>query len=492
MPIASRRSKPPARYQRPVQELVFSPWIALPFALLIGWFLASQIFSVNPRYLKLAFGAVFVIAAIRLPLPYTLAGFMLAFTIPTFVFIGDTNTLFIGFLAVLWLGKLTLRRAPRPIRSPIDWAILLYLGIHILSFVNLENAEEIRKSVQIMMFMGSGCLLFVLLVNNIRTEAHLALILNALCWTCVLVDVTGLVEYWFSYKLIPEWFLYTAGQSYVDARVGAVFGSHALLADWSAMMFFLQVMLGMRARRRGAKIWYYGLAALGVIMIFLTVNRGGAIGWGIGAIYFGWLMRYQIRWAPTILIGPAVIGALLLLQTFGDDEKGRFRLFIRLAGTQLERGVPDTRVAVWNDILQRIPDHLWIGHGPYYTDEGSTLGKWAWPHSSYLFYLYTTGVFGLMTWLWILLKVLWLSFPGWKLDFRNAAFAAAARGVIHIQLVIFAVAQMRSDHQRGNVYLFVMWILFALAVISYRLVKEGNKEAAARHTAPALSPARSL
>jgi hypothetical protein len=37
-----------------------------------------------------------------------------------------------------------------------------------------------------------------------------------------------------------------------------------------------------------------------------------------------------------------------------------------------------------------------------------------------------------------------------------------------------------------------MWILFALAVISYRLVKEGNKEAAARHTAPALSPARSL
>jgi len=416
---------------------------------------------------------------------------MLVFTIPTFVFIGDTNTIFIAFLTVLWIGKLTLRKAPRPIRSPIDWAILLYLGIHVLSFVNLDTVEEVRKSIQIMAFMGSGCLLYVLLVNNIRTEAHLKLILNALCWTCLLVDVTGLVEYWFSYELIPEWFLYTAGQSYVDARVGAVFGSHALLADWSAMMFFLQVMLGMRARG-AAKIWYYGLAVLSVIMIFLTVNRGGAVGWVVGALYFGWFMRHQIRWAPTILAIPVATTALLILQAFGTDSMGRFRLFMRLAGTQLERGMPETRAVIWLDILRRIPEHLWIGHGPYYTDEGSTLGKWAWPHSSYLFYLYTTGVFGLAIWLWILLKMLWLSFPGWKVDFRNAAFSVAARAVVHIQLVIFAAAQARSDHQRGNVYLFVMWILFALAVISYRLVKESSREEAARRAAPALSPARSF
>ena len=58
--------------------------------------------------------------------------------------------------------------------------------------------------------------------------------------------------------------------------------------------------------------------------------------------------------------------------------------------------------------------------------------------------------------------------------------------------VIFAVAQMRSDHQRGNVYLYVMWILFALAVISYRLAKESNTETAVRHAAPSLSPARSF
>lgn len=476
MPIASRRAGPPARYHRPLQELVFSPWIIVPLAVLIGWFLATQTTSVNPRYLKLTFGVAFLVAAVKFSLPQTLAGFMVVFTVPTFIFVGDTNTLFIALLAVIWLGKLTLRRAPRPIRSPIDWAILLYLGIHLLSFVNLDTAEAVRQSAKMMMFLASGCLLFVLLVNNIRTEAHLKLILNALCLTALLVDITGLVEYWFGYKMIPEWFLYSAGQSFVDARVGAVFGSHALLADWSAMMFFLQVMLGMRSRKRSSKIWYYGLATLSVIMIFLTVNRGGAIAWGIGSLYFGFLMRHRIHWARTILIGPAIAAAMIAMQTLGADSMGRFRLVMRLAGTQLERGLPDTRVEVWTDTLHRIPNHLWIGHGPFYTNEGSELGKWAWPHSAYLFYLYTTGVLGLLTWLWILVKLLWLSFPGWKVDFRSAPFALAARGIVHIQLVIFAAAQTRSDHQRGNVYLYVMWILFALAVITTRLYQQSRQK----------------
>jgi hypothetical protein len=42
----------------------------------------------------------------------------------------------------------------------------------------------------------------------------------------------------------------------------------------------------------------------------------------------------------------------------------------------------------------------------------------------------------------------------------------------HIQIIQFTLAQVRSDHQRGNVYLYFMWILFAIATISYRLFQE--------------------
>ncbi|MCA9729896.1 MAG: hypothetical protein KC729_19590, partial [Candidatus Eisenbacteria bacterium] len=349
MPLASRRARSSARYARPFQELILSPWIVVPAALVIGWFLATQSSSINPRYIKLLFGLAFAIAAIRLPLPYTLAGFMLVFTVPTFIFTGDTNTIFIAFLAVVWLGKMSFRKVPRPIRSPIDWAILIYLGVHVLSFINLETTEAVEQSIRIMTFLGSGCLLYVLLVNNIRTESQLKLILQALCVTSAFVDFAGLVEYYAGYQLIPEWFLYGAGQSFLEGRVGSVFGSHALLADWSAIMFFAQVVLGMRSNYRMAKIWYYGLAGLSIVMIFLTVNRGGAFAWGAGALYFGFLMRRQIRWAPLILAGPIGAVLLVLLQVAGADSMGHFRLFTRLAGTQIERGVPDTRVEVWRD-----------------------------------------------------------------------------------------------------------------------------------------------
>ena len=44
-----------------------------------------------------------------------------------------------------------------------------------------------------------------------------------------------------------------------------------------------------------------------------------------------------------------------------------------------------------------------------------------------------------------------------------------------IQLLMFAGAQLRDDHQRGNVYIYIMWILFALATISTRLDEEQRR-----------------
>jgi O-antigen ligase len=194
-------------------------------------------------------------------------------------------------------------------------------------------------------------------------------------------------------------------------------------------------------------------------------------------------MRGQIPWARVIVVSPVVLLFALGFQSLGVGGEGKLRLFMRLAGTQIERGVPDTRVDAWGDILRRIPEHLWIGHGPAYSTEGSQLSSFVWPHSAYLFYLYTTGILGLVAWLWILGKLAWITLPGWRVDFKNASLATATRAVVHVQLFIFAVAQSRSDHQRGNVYLYVMWILFALAVIATRLYREQRQARRAAHSA---------
>jgi hypothetical protein len=464
------------QYERPIQELLFSPWILVPCAALFGWLIATQFFELSPRYLKLLVGVSVLFAVTRFPLYLSVVLFMLIFPVPTFIFIGDTNVLIIGLLSVVWIAEMGLRRMPHPVRTPINWTILIYLGVHVLSFINVDTAAKVEGGVRVMTFMIAGAVLYWIMVNAIRTETHLRYVLQALCVTALFVDITGLVEHFFhGYKLVPDWFLYRGGMADLTGeRIGGVFGFHALLADWCAILFYLQIMLGMRTRRRLAKFYYYGLAGLGLVVLSLTVNRGGAVIWVLGGLYFFGLMRSQIRWVRVIIGAPIVVGALLVSDLLGGQWLTRLRLVGRLASTQFQRGIPDTRVWVWAQVMKRIPEHLWLGHGPYYQLGGYGTSRVVWPHSAYLFYLHSTGVAGLSVFLWMLGKMIWKSFPASRVDFTHWSLARATQALVHIQLVMFAMAQIRTSHQRGNVYVYFMWILLALAAITIRLAKESR------------------
>lgn len=478
-------NRPPRRrrasYRRPLQELLLTPWVVIPIAVLVGMFIASQTIAPSPRSVKLAVGIAALVTVLYFPLSKSVAAFIYVFCVPTFVFIGDTNVLFIGLLLLNWMAQVALKREPRPRSSPIDWAIGIYMGTHVLSFLSLETAYALNRSIQALIYFGAGAGLFLLLYNTVRTEAQLRRILNALLIVTAFVHLTAVLEYYFDgYQLIPDWFLYRGGQSVSRAeRVGGVLGYHALLADFSAMMFLTQVMYAIRTNVKWHRAVFIASAILSVIVITMTVNRGGAIVWVVGCLYFTFLMRSRVNWLRVLVGVPVVLSLYLSWQFFiASGNLNQIRLFGRLAGTQIQRGVPDTRIAAWTDITARIPEHLWVGHGPFF--QLGTIGTKAiiWPHSAYLFYLYTGGIFGLTAWLWILLKLLWLTFPGFRADFRRWSLAEATRALVHVQILMFAVAQIRASHQRGNVYLYVMWIFFALGAITWKMTRERRRSGA--------------
>lgn len=474
------------QYARPFSELLVSSWFLVPLALLLGAFVASQFFSLTPRYLKLLAGALFFLAVVRLPMHRSLAIFCVIFCAPTFIFLTDTNVLFLGVILIYWATQIGLGRAARPVRTPIDWAIWSYLGIHALSFINVPTADGVLNGLRVMTFLIAGVIFYVLLVNGIRTEAHLATVLRALAITSSLVFLSGLVE-WLGKgaRLVPEWFLYRGGQSPpTGGRIGGIFGFHGLLSDYSAVVFYLHVTQGMRARSGKLKLWYYSLAGLALLMIALTVNRGGAVIWALGGLYFLLLRKGRVRWERLALALPLLVLVSVPLEVFTGKWFSKLALFARIANTQFQRGVPDTRIEAWTAILRRIPDHLWIGHGPYYDLHGGR-GAVFWPHSAYLFYFYTTGFIGLVVFVWLIGKVIFLSRPQGRVDFARGPFGQVAQAVLHIQVVMFAVAQLRDEHQRGNVYVYVMWMLFGLAVVATRLRREEVRRLA--QTGPSLA-----
>lgn len=473
----SRLERRPA-YRRPIQELLLSPWIVIPAAFVLAAFLSTQFFQIRPRYIKLVVGLATLLVVTRLPLHRSLILFLLIFPVPTFVFVGDTNVLFIGLLLVVWVARMQMGLAPRPMRSPIDWAVFLYIGAHLISFLNVETEEGLRRGLQVMSWMTAGPVLYFLLYNNLRNEEHLRRVFQALCALSLFVGITGLLEYWFNgYKLVPDWYLWRGGMTIQGAqRVGGIFGFHGLLADFSAMMFYVQIFMASRSHGRLAKTYYLGLALLSLVMLALAVNRGGVAAWLMGGLYYFFLVRKEVSWQRVGVALPAVLFAFLGVQMLTSNFFSRLRVLGRLTGTRFEGVVPENRVNVWNDILGRVPDHLWTGHGPWYALGGVGDQRLQWPHSGYLFYLYTTGVFGLVIWVWMLVKLAWKTFPGAGARMVRGTFAQGAMTLVHVHILMFAAVQLRDSHQRGNVYLYVMWILFAIAAISHRLVLQQREQ----------------
>jgi hypothetical protein len=179
-----------------------------------------------------------------------------------------------------------------------------------------------------------------------------------------------------------------------------------------------------------------------------------------------------------VIIALPIIGIAGLTIALLSDQLGQYvTLWVRLVETQTIRGAPENRVEIWQATLEEIPNHLWLGHGPYYNLLGGIKqGGRAWPHSAYLMYLWTTGIVGLVIFLWILFSVIIRSYPGHKLRLGTIPFARGALVVLHIQVIQFALAQLRDEHQRGNVYVYIMWILFGLAVAAKRIWREEEPE----------------
>ncbi|MBM3286004.1 MAG: hypothetical protein FJY88_01425 [Candidatus Eisenbacteria bacterium] len=482
--MAHRSSAPPYP-TRTIRDWIVSPWIYIVLAAVLG-LLAAQIVAgqIAARWVKALIGLIFVFALFKLPLYGVVALFLVAFPFPTYIFLGNTNIIFVLFMLIAWAIKVRLGKEPAPPKTYLDYAAWAYIGVHLISFLNVDTSSSLTNGILQVEFLAGAVGLYFLVSKLLRTERQLKIAFLALAFTSLLVSITGVMEYFLpAVKLIPDWFIAAgpAGKRFEEGgRVGGIFRAHSLLADFCAILFTLQVYLYLRSRNRIAKLFFLLLMAASVFQIFLTANRGGFLIWIFAILYLLWLGRGAITLRKVVIALPLLLAGGVLVEIVTARYGRIITLFWRLATTQLERGVPETRVHVWRRVLEEIPQHVWIGHGPFY-DLAGGFGHFGrqWPHSAYLMYLWTTGVLGLAVFLWILGKTIAKSYPGGKLDLKKISFAHGAMVVAHVQVIQFAMAQIRDEHQRGNVYPYLMWALFALAVAARRIKEEQERSAAA-------------
>ena len=197
------------RYARPFAELVFSPWLLLPLAVLLGAFLAYQFFHLTPALREAPLRGLGVRRPGAAPVPRGARRVPGSLDGPHF----DLPRRHQRHLHRGDGGPLDHPAAPRRPAAPGSerrWTgPFRSISAAIFSRSSTWRASSPWPGPAIRWCScWPGASSTSSLVDGLRTESHLRLALNAFCVTAAFVDVTAIADYYFGYRLIPEWFLF--------------------------------------------------------------------------------------------------------------------------------------------------------------------------------------------------------------------------------------------------------------------------------------------
>lgn len=240
-----------------------------------------------------------------------------------------------------------------------------------------------------------------------------------------------------------------------DGRLTGPFESAEITAQYLVLMEFLIIHQYWHSSSSWMKRGLVLLATLNFGFLIATGSRGEflVLVGGLG-IYF-WLFRQRlgIRRALGLAVGAAFALTLMALIAINFTEFGR--LFERLEETEIsEEGIPDTRQGLWLPTLEEIAKSPIIGHGPrmaFYLESRGVRYKHhdpvRYPHSLYLFLLYTVGVPGLILFMLMLLTILFRCWRAMSMPNAPPYYADLARTGA-IVLLLFMIDGIKIDAMR--------------------------------------------
>ncbi|MBD3336428.1 MAG: hypothetical protein GF355_13015 [Candidatus Eisenbacteria bacterium] len=474
--LGARRPAPEPASPRRLQDWLVHPALVLIMAGIVGLAVGMQFVKVNPRLIKAVIAAIMFFVFARYPVYVGVGAFVLLYPFPTAVALGNSNFIFAVMLTAMWLVKVGLRVEPWPRGSLLGTPVFALFAVHILSLIMMPDFMDFREVVLFQQFLLAAVLVFAVMTNTITTPRRLHFLFQVLTVGAVMTNLQALIQFVApTLRIIPAWYYVSPalGQAAeFGGRIGGVFRSHPLLADSAAMMVILQLFLMTRAAGPWRKGYHLAVAGLATLSLFISVNRGGFVILLFGLLIVGWHLRRDLKFSR-IAVSVSVLAITFLI--FEQLTAGRYEdevtLFSRVAGTRFESLMPENRAKVWTYYAGLILQSPILGHGPMI----DIIAMEAWPHNAYLFYAYTTGVIGLSIFLWLLLRAILKTRPRGAVSWVHGSYVRGAMLAVHVMLLQFAVGQLRTDHQRGNVFVYLAYILFAQAAIVYRLVQEERR-----------------
>lgn len=448
--------------------------ISILLALFIGYSITYP-----SKYIIVAFAAIIlVVLEAELRTDYFLAIVVFLLPFPIYLAFGNRdfgtiNTFFIFLVFIIWVLKAVVKRQTIRVRTPIDIPIVLMITIYFVSLYNTA-APALESAFRNLTVFFSCILLFYLTVSLVRNEKILTILIDLVTVGCFIEAAIVIWEGIFPFRVeflqifAPR--TQTMGPAVFGELVRArgTFGTYEIIAEYLSLNILIQIFMVINPETKfNRKIFYRIAMIFSIAGLFVTGTRGAFISLIIGFVYTIFYLRKILK-KRVFLAG--IIGASLLLPIYSLIVKytQAMPLFIRLQQTYFVKLVPDTRLYVWSQIIPGIKEHILIGHGPYRIGK---LGAFTDPHSLYLHLLFSVGIFGLLAFLAIMIKLFKYSTMLLRENLSTSNNLCYLVVVLQGILVVFMIDEIKISYLRLSCYQQFIWFLFGLLIASSNLLK---------------------
>jgi len=478
------------RIVKPVKSLFVRVLQIAPLAAtiaVVSYFVAKQIASPNQRMIKMGVLGAMLIFMFRFDMIYSVFAFTLLFPFPSGITIGSTNSIMMTLIALAWAIRATStgQRVVNPTRY--DWALVFLVLAYVMSFYNTTDNRQIVLGLHVLWKQIAAIMYFYAIIMFVNDEKRLIRLTKVIGAMLTVVVSSGIIELFApGSTLVPGWLnlhrskmMGKFGYRIEGLRLEGVVHAHNVLSDMATLGALIMTYLFLRARNPLERfLWMLGSLA-SVTVLMGTANRGAFLSIVFAIVYLIVLFRRRISFARAVIVCAAIVGVFVVTQLVLDRYTFAASMTDRLLHTKMEGLTPDTRVGVWKPAFMKSFEHPFIGHGPFF-DTGGGLNIQYWPHNGYIYYFYTIGLAGLGAYLWFCTLLVKRSLIFRRPEVRNTTLGELAT-LFHGLLVMMLLGQLRTDHQRDDINMHLVYLCFALVAATAEII-----DRQARAPAPAL------
>lgn len=367
---------------------------------------------------------------------------------------------FLGFGALLWLGKMIIGGKLDFKRTPFDIGIALFV---VLSAASIWSSPDKGFSFyNYYNLMGRYVLIYYLVVNNINSITQIKRIIWVMLSSALLVSLYGFYQYLFGVNLLANEWVDGAQFPGLKMRVFSTLENPNLLAGFLVTMMALAMGMGYKANTLKSRSLLATLVVLFGTCLILTYSRGAWLSLLAVVAVYGVLCNRKIFWIFILLPIAMIYGHDAVLD----------RIMSILNPTDTSSTL---RLALWESTFAMIMDKplLGIGWGAYwmvYPAYDFFLNnadiKIFHAHNMYLNIAAEIGVPGLLVFLSVMygharlaLSMISEKVEDWSLGLMLGVFAA----------IVGMIINGFTDYVMFNIQLSMLyWLLNGLIVIVWQ------------------------